>query len=144
MEIVYFCVTQFYHMNLRILPLSALAFLSMNASAEKIDIESFKYQGPFSLNLPVMVDSVDVNSKKFDPSSLLATPLSLASADKGRLCDGGLVLKSDSHALHLLNFTIDNERYVTASLKVDGLKNHEVYLDGKKLDSDQLLSLIHI
>lgn len=138
MEIVYFCVTQFYHMNLRILPLSALAFLSMNASAEKIDIESFKYQGPFSLNLPVMVDSVDVNSKKFDPSSLLATPLSLASADKGRLCDGGLVLKSDSHALHLLNFTIDNERYVTASLKVDGLKNHEVYLDGKKLDSDQL------
>ena len=126
-------------MNLRALPLAALAFLSMNAGAEKINITSFRYVGPYSLNIPVMIDSVDVNSKKFDTKSLLSTPVSIENARKGNPVQGDIVLTSDSHALHLLDFTIDNERYLTASLNVDGVKNREIYLDGKKLDGEKLV-----
>ena len=51
-------------MNIRALSLAGLATLWLGASAEKIDVTSFRYQGPFVVNHPVMVDSVDVNSKK--------------------------------------------------------------------------------
>lgn len=126
-------------MNIRALSLAGLAAICLGASAEKADIKSFRYQGPLLINTPVIIDSVDVNSKKFDPKSLLSTPVSLERARNGREITGDIVLKSDGNALHLLNFTIDNERYVTASLKIGGLKNHEIYLDGKKLDDDRLV-----
>lgn len=125
-------------MNIRALSLAGLATLWLGASAEKIDVTSFRYQGPFVVNHPVMVDSVDVNSKKFDRTSLLATPISLETAANGREITGDVVLGSNRDAIHLLNFSIDNERYVTATLKIDGLRHHEVYLDGKKLDGDRL------
>ena len=125
-------------MNIRALSLAGLATLWLGASAEKIDVTSFRYQGPFVVNHPVMVDSVDVNSKKFDRTSLLATPISLETAANGREITGDVVLGSNRDAIHLLNFSIDNERYVTATLKIDGLRHHEVYLDGKKLDGDKL------
>ncbi|MCM1356347.1 MAG: prolyl oligopeptidase family serine peptidase [Staphylococcus sp.] len=129
----------FSTMNLRFIPLALAGVASLMATAEKIDISSMKYSGPFAINAPVMIDSVDVNSKKFDVASLLKTPLSLSAANKGTARDGAIVLRSDGNALHLLNFTIDNERYATATLHVDSLKNYEVYLDGKKLDGDKLV-----
>lgn len=125
-------------MNIRAFSLTGLALLGLGAMAETIDINSFKYVGPLSVNLPAMVDSIDVNSKKFSPESLLATPLSIEGAANGSPVSGEIVLNSQGHALHLLNFTLDNERYATATLKVDGLKNREIYLDGKKLDGDKL------
>lgn len=126
-------------MNIRLLPaLLAAGSISLGASAEKIDIKSFRYSGPFTVNRPVMVDSLDVNSKKFDPTSLIKTPLSIAQAENERDFSGEVLPASHGSALHLLNFRVDNDRFVTATIKVDGLKKHEVYLDGKKLDGDRL------
>ncbi|MCM1077230.1 MAG: prolyl oligopeptidase family serine peptidase [Bacteroides sp.] len=126
-------------MKIHAIPLVGLLALGLNASADSININSLKYQGPFAIKKPAMVDSVDVNSKKFDASSLLKTPVALSAAEKGATVDGNVILKSDGEALHLLNFTIDNERYATGTLKIDGLKHHEVYLDGKKLDGNRLV-----
>lgn len=126
-------------MKIRILPpLLAAASLSLSASAEKLDVTSFKYAGPYSLMQPVMVDSLDVNSKKFDKASLLNTPISLSLAEQGEKFDSSVLPQSDGDALHLLNFRVDNDRYVSATIKVEGLKKHEIYLDGKKLDGDKL------
>ena len=72
----------------RLIPLAMAGALSLVANAEIIDIKSMKYSGPFSINNPVMVDSVDVNSKKFDVKSLLKTPLSLSSASNGETVSG--------------------------------------------------------
>ena len=38
---------------------------SMLASAENIDVKSFRYVGPYQVHQPYLVDSVDVNSKAF-------------------------------------------------------------------------------
>ena len=126
-------------MNLHLLTaILAAGSLSLGASAEKIDIKSFRYSGPFTVNPPVMVDSLDVNSKKFDPSTLLKTPLSIAQAEKGEPFSAETLPAAEGNALHLLNFRLDNDRYVTATIKVDGIDKHEIYLDGKKLDGDRL------
>ena len=37
----------------------------MLASAENIDVKSIRYSGPYVVQQPYMVDSVDVNSKAF-------------------------------------------------------------------------------
>ncbi len=108
------------------------------AHAGKMDVTTFNYSGPFAINTPVMVDSVDVNSKKFDPSSLLSVEIPLANADKGTRFDSPTLPTSDKPALHLLNFSIDNERYFSGTLKVEGLKKYETYVDGKKNDDGKL------
>ena len=61
-------------MNIRALSLAGLATLWLGASAEKIDVTSFRYQGPFVVNHPVMVDSVDVNSKNLTAPRCLRPP----------------------------------------------------------------------
>ena len=50
---------------------------SMLASAENIGVKSFRYAGPYAVQQPYMVDSVDVHSKAFAMKNLLETPLSL-------------------------------------------------------------------
>lgn len=126
-------------MNKRAIYLGLLGVTALNVSAEKINIDSFKYAGPFAINTPAIIDSVDVNSKNFDPTSLLSTPISLSAADNGSIVDGNIVLKSENNALHLLKFSIDNERYVTGTLNVDGAKHREIYLDGKQLNDSKII-----
>ena len=55
---------------------------SMLASAENIDVKSFRYVGPYQVHQPYLVDSVDVNSKAFAMKNLLDTPLALSNWDK--------------------------------------------------------------
>ena len=50
---------------------------SMLASAENIDVKTFRYAGPYPVQQPYMVDSVDVNSKAFVMKNWLETPLCL-------------------------------------------------------------------
>lgn len=114
------------------------AALSLTSFGETIDIRTLNYSGPFEVITPFMLDSVDVRSAKFDTLGLLKSPISLKAADKGREFREATLPSSKTTALHLLNFTIDNERYFTGSLKVDGLKHKEIYLDGKLLDGNSL------
>ena len=57
--------------------LAGAFWVSMLASAENIDVKSFRYAGPYQVQQPFLVDSVDVNSKAFAIKDLLDTPLSL-------------------------------------------------------------------
>lgn len=115
------------------------AVISAPAYAGKLDVTTFRYSGPFAINAPAMVDSVDVNSKKYDPASLLATEISLDNASKGTMFTSPTLPATEKPSLHLLNFSIDNERYFSGSLKVGGLKKFETYVDGKKTDDGRLI-----
>ena len=56
---------------------------SMLASAENIDVKSFRYVGPYQVHQPYLVDRVDVNSKAFAMKNLLETPLALEQLEQG-------------------------------------------------------------
>ena len=45
---------------------------------------------------------------------------------------------TDGHALHLLEFTLQNTSYAKAKLNIEGLKNYQLYVDGKKQDGAEL------
>ena len=69
-------------MKKQILLSCALAWAVM-AGAETIDITTFRYAGPYVVQAPFQVDSVDVNSKTFVSGRLLDTHLSVDVLQQG-------------------------------------------------------------
>ena len=62
-------------MRKTILTLSVALLATEMVLAADIHVKSFKYAGPFALQRPLMVDSVNLSDKKFTPESLLDTPI---------------------------------------------------------------------
>ena len=113
--------------------LAGALFATMLALAENIDVKSFRYAGPYVVQQPFMVDSVDVNSKAFAMKSLLDTPLSLDLLEQGTVFNGEVLPNvSDGHALHLVGFALQSHVYTEAKLKVQGVKDYQLFVDGKK------------
>ncbi len=104
----------------------------MLLNAERMEINTFHYAGPYPVKVPYQVDTVDVNSEPWKTDRLLKTPLSLETVAQGKLLAAdALPVTSDGYALHLLGFTLENTRYGKAELKVEGIKSYQVYVDGK-------------
>lgn len=109
------------------------------ASAENIDVKSFRYAGPYAIQQPYLVDSVDVNSKKFAMKNLLDTPLSFDNLSKAAFIGSDALPKSSQgYALHLAGFSLQAKTYTKATLKVEGIANHQVFVEGKKLSGGDL------
>ena len=112
---------------------------SMFASAEKVEVNTFRYAGPYQVQQPYMVDSVDVHSKAFVMKNLLDTPLSFEQLQQGTSFTGEVLPGvSNGSALHLLGFTLQSKAYTKATLKVEGVKNFQVFVDGKKQAGTEL------
>ena len=119
--------------------LSCARAWAVMAGAETIDITTFRYAGPYIVQAPFQVDSVDVNSKTFVSGRLLDTHLSVDVLQQGTLFTGGVLPGSDSgYALHMVGFVLENTRYATAKLKIDGLEKYQLYVDGKKQEGTEL------
>lgn len=113
--------------------------MAMVAGAETIDITTFRYAGPYTLQTPFQVDTVDVNSKTFSADQLLDTPVSMNVLEQGSSFSGAVLPGSDSgYALHLVGFTLENTRYATAKLNISGLEKYQLYVDGKKQERTDL------
>ena len=125
-------------MKKQILLVGALC-ATMLASAENIDVKSFRYAGPYAVQQPYMVDSVDVNSKAFAMKNLLDTPLSLDVLEQGTAFNGEVLPNvADGHALHLISFALQAHSYTEAKLKIKGVKNYQLFVNGRKHSGSNL------
>ena len=92
--------------------LAGVLCASMMASAENIDVKSFRYVGPYQVQQPYLVDSVDVNSNAFVMKNLLETPLALEQLGQGTTFQGETLPNvNEGYALHLLGFTLQSSAY---------------------------------
>ena len=117
--------------------LAGLLTLSATASAQEISVSSFRLTGPLPLMIPAVLDSTNVDGKRFDEAELLKTPLRLESARDGQLTSVA-VLPKDAQgrpALHLASFALTNTTYTKAKINVSGLSHSELYVDGKPVSS---------
>ena len=111
--------------------LSAVLMASLNVSAETIDVQKFKYVGPYPVSTPWMVDSVNVKAEKFAMDKLLDSPLAF-----DRLAAGKEIthLVGDAQdALHLASFTIQNTSRTKATIAIEGLKDYRLFVDGEQV-----------
>lgn len=123
----------------KIMAIGLASICGLGASADLLRVDSFDHYGPFPLQTPVMVDSLDVNGKAFTDESLSSAPSSLLLP--GVPVKTGPTANAPSHAtpaVHILSFNFENASYATPELSVSGIGNYAVYLDGKKTDSNKL------
>ncbi|MDE6143032.1 MAG: S9 family peptidase, partial [Muribaculaceae bacterium] len=123
----------------KIMAIGLASVCGLGASADLLRVDSFDHYGPFPLQTPVMVDSLDVNGKAFTDESLSSAPSSLLLP--GVPVKTGPTANAPTHttpAVHILSFNFENASYATPELSVSGIGNYAVYLDGKKTDSNKL------
>ena len=118
----------------------ALAGL-LAASAETITVKTFRYAGPYPVKTPFMTDSVDVNSKPFDITYALETPVSAGDLkNAGEVQASALPTYGGGPALNIAGFSLQNTGYTEAVLKVEGPDSYKVYVDGKAAGKELKLS----
>lgn len=125
-------------MKLRTFPSVLALGVSIMCAAETIPVTSFGYAGPYPVASPYMMDSVDATSCKYDVRSKLSTPISLDLAARGRQYADSVLPPTPGDALHLLSFSLDNSHYASARIKVKGIKNCQMYVDGRKYSGEEL------
>ena len=118
--------------------LAMLSFV-LSASSKDIKVETFRYIGPMALMQPIVVDSTNVKAEKFNISSLLDGSIRSDIAASGRVFSSAEALSSgSSYALHLLQASVDNVAFTTATVKVEGLKNYRLLVDDAASDGNNV------
>lgn len=123
--------------------LIALTAGVINAGAQvKTTVTDFNMAGPFAVQAPVGMDSVDVNGRKFDEKSLLG---GLALSAEPTTVFSGKVLPSlkDSKSVGILSFFVNNKDYVKGSVSVKGPKNYKLFVDGQEAGGEVKLAPEH-
>lgn len=120
-------------MNMTRLFLSVLLLVSgLQCLADTLDVNYFRYAGPYVVQTPFVIDTLDVSGKPYKAESVLDTKMSfdvLRSADYV-----SSVPSAEGLNQHLLGFSLQCTGFVEAELKLEGAGESRVYLDGKKLD----------
>jgi len=109
------------------------AVLSSLSFADTIQVTNFRYVGPFELHQPVLLDSTDVNAKKYDAKSLLDCEVNLELVKTGVLWSGQeLPNTGENTALHLLGFQVNVGGFFKGTIKVEKApKEYKLYKDGE-------------
>lgn len=113
---------------------TALAATALTPS-DTLHVTSFDYYGPFPVTAPLMVDSVDVNSKAYDPASVLSARIETrAQHPSDRQITGGVLPSASVPALNMLAFSVENTSYATPTINVTGLKDYKMTVDGSAIE----------
>ena len=123
--------------------LIALATGVLSAGAQvKTEIREFNMAGPFAVQAPVGIDSVDVNGRKFDEKSLLGG-LTLSAQPTSVFRGQVLPSLKDSKSVGILTYYINNRDYVKGSIRVKGPKNYKLFVDGQEAGGEVKLAPEH-
>ena len=111
------------------------------AQGKDIKITKFRHAGPYAVQMPIVIDSLGVDSKPFKAESMLDAPLRLDLVKGGQVVDTIVERHSAATALHLLGFQVQTVGYAKAKVNVRGLKHQQLFVDGKQL-KDKEVSLL--
>lgn len=120
-------------MKRNVLILSALC-TCCSLFAEEVPVKQFRYAGPYEIKEPFIVDSLDVNSKKFTDAGLLKTAIPFNNVrESTRTLDADTPNgQSKNYSVSLASFYLNSDRYTDGSLLISGPEHYEVYIDNEK------------
>lgn len=113
--------------------LAAALMASISASAETIEVKTWKYAGPYAVAQPWMADSVNIKGEAFDLKQLLDSPLSFTLLNKGKEVTAAQLLADKQDALHLASFCVSNTQRTKATIAVEGLEQYRLFVDGEQV-----------
>ena len=117
--------------------IGALMLATSVSAQQKTEISDFNLAGPFAVTMPVSVDSVDVNGKRFDEQSMLG---GLALTVKPTQTYSGHLLPSlkEQKSVGVLSFYLNNTDYLKGKIEVKGPRHYKLFVDGAEAGGDEL------
>ena len=113
-----------------LIPALLLSALSLYAM-EDVKVTQFQHAGPFTVNKPILADSLNVNGKPFEAKNLLKATLpfeqTLANATVLDADTAGAITfaaPQKGYALHLFSFFLNSDRYESRSFLEPGETLH--------------------
>jgi dipeptidyl aminopeptidase/acylaminoacyl peptidase len=127
----------------KLFSIQCLLAIGMMATAQvKTSIKEFNLSGPYAIAAPFALDTVDVNGKKFDPTSLMGS-IALTSKANGRFDGSVLPSLRDSKSVGLLTFYVNNADFIKGKVEVKGPKNSKLFIDGVEAGGELKLAPEH-
>jgi len=119
------------------------AAFAIAANADDVKVTSFRHAGPFSVQKPLMIDSVTYDNVKFDTLSLLKSNINLEIAKKATQTVDSILPVNEGTAptLSLLYTTFSNSSFTKAKINIKKLKNFKLFVDGKEQSAGSEISL---
>ncbi len=114
----------------------AVLFGCLIANAGTMKINRYRYAGPYKIAAPHMMEETDANSKNFETKNLLDTYLSFEAVADAPFTESVPEL-SDCTTLNLIGFSLQSSRYADVEIKVEGVGNMHLYVNGKKLSGSK-------
>ena len=128
-----------------LIPALLLSALSLYAM-EDVKVTQFQHAGPFTVNKPILADSLNVNGKPFEAKNLLKATLpfeqTLANATVLDADTAGAITFAaprKGYALHLFSFFLNSDRYVKGTLDISGPGAFEVFVNDKPVGASSEL-----
>ena len=116
------------HLSFFVLP---LAIATTSYAADTV-VSHVRHAGPFKVQQPVVLDSIDNTQSRYSANTAVNTPISLRLTE-GKALTALKDLKLDTAMLHLVSFDINAEKYLNGvALTVKGTKKYKVYADGRE------------
>ena len=115
--------------------LVAVLMAAASVSVSAHDVDSVVVAGPYTVQKPLIIDTVNAKQAKLAETFAFDTPLSLDAVRQGRpmaLCD----LNSDTSLrgqLVMAAFSFSLDRYAKLTVKADGPKHKKVFVNGKEV-----------
>ena len=127
----------------RLITTQMLLAIGMMAAAQvKTPVVEFNLAGPYAVNAPFAIDTVDVQGKKFDPNSMLGS-IALTSQSTGKFSGKVLPSLPDSKSVGLLSFYVNNSSYLKGKIEVKGPKHSKLFIDGVEAGGELKLAPEH-
>ena len=116
---------------------SALVLLCILApaavNAATIDVTTMRHAGPYTIQAPFIVDSTDVNSRRYADKTLLDQQLNFDLLDAAADRDITTLPASDGGVkMGLLGFSFASKAYTDVTINVKGLNHYQLYVDGRR------------
>ena len=122
------------HMKRTMTIIAAAFVIAAQLSAQEITVSSFRHAGPYPVAKPYAVDTVDIAGKAYDASGILDRSMSFESLKSAAIVDA--LPECGTDAIHLLGFSTQNTLFTKATVKLSGLRDYRIYMDGKKIGSE--------
>lgn len=113
-----------------------LILFSSCFSQNKTEVTQFKLRGPEVVREPIVIDSVDLNGKKFTPTQLLNfNTNNFAVKD---FSDTVLPSSPDGLAVGSLIFYLNNQDFIKGNIDIKGIKDYKIIVDNQELNGGRL------
>ncbi len=114
-------------------------FGALTAKADTTRVRNLRITQPMNVLAPIATDTADINGKAWDSNSaLMESVTNLHAWRNGVETSDSILAAPGSNSVRLAGFTLQNRNFAKVTVNVKGLKEHQIYIDGHKGNSQSL------